>query len=189
MPSTRLPMPSTPALLAGLLLAAAPVAAVHAQSDDGDNDGRPAFTSPASIVSNTARAAGRSAIPQPGEGFPKALAFETEAPIRVPFVREGQVVRWEDAPNYLGGDTITVQGRIVDAFQVPNGPCLLKFDAKNRDAFLIAAFLDAGDLKDPPERLYRNRIVRVTGPVTDYKGNPQMRIDSASQIEIVGAGR
>ncbi len=107
----------------------------------------------------------------------------------MPFVREGQVVRWEDAPNYLGGDTITVQGRVVDAFQVPNGPCLLKFDAKNRDAFLIAAFLDAGDLKDPPERLYRNKTIRVTGPVTAYKGNPQIRIDDASQIEIVGAGR
>lgn len=172
------------------VLASVPVVvgpAALAQSSRGEGDG---FHSPASLVEQHQRAAGRSAIPQPGEGFPKALAFETEAPVQVPFVREGQVVPWQQAAEYLGGDVITVEGYIEDAFQVPNGPALLKFDGKNREAFYLAAFTrDWTGLKDPADVLYQGKTVRVTGAVESYRGNPQMVVRDPSQIEIVRIGR
>ncbi|BAM03870.1 hypothetical protein [Phycisphaera mikurensis] len=181
-----MPLPRTPLPLPLALLAVA-LPALHTQEARGSEGDPPARFSPAALAERNTEVAGRSAIPQPGEGFPAPLAFETRAPVKIPFVAEGQVVPWEEAAGYVGGDRIVVQGTIVDTYQVNNGPCLLKFDAKDRDAFLIAAFLEgAPGLAAPPAELYRGKVVRVSGPVTPYKGNPQIVVSDPSQIEIVG---
>ena len=174
----------TPALLLALAAVALPACP---QGRDAAERESPARFSPAAVAQRAEEAAGRSAIPQPGEGFPSALAFATTAPIEIPFAREGQVVPWEKAADYLGGDVITVQGRVADAFQIPEGPCLLKFDAESKEAFYIAAFTrDWPELAAEPAELYRGRVVRVTGAVTPYRGVPQMKVEDPSQVEIVG---
>ena len=187
---------ATPALLLALAAAAAPACpqgsggpgeAGGASGGGGSGGGAPARFSPEAVAARAAAAAGRPAIPQPGEGFPSALGFETVAPERVRFAAEGEVVAWEQAAGYLGGDVVTVQGRVADAFQVPGGPCLLRFDPDDKKAFYLAAFTrDWPQLAAPPAELYRGRVVRVTGPVTAYRGVPQIKVEHPTQIEIVG---
>lgn len=133
--------------------------------------------------------AGRSAIPQPREVFAEALPFERETDL-MPDLPSSGIVTWADAHKFLGGDAITVEGAIVDTYET-NGPVIRLQFARYRDnprAFYIALFQDAW--KDSsisnPTRHFSGKTLRVTGPVTEHRGQPNIEVRSLQQIEIVG---
>ncbi|MEM8782837.1 MAG: hypothetical protein AAGE65_08255 [Planctomycetota bacterium] len=133
--------------------------------------------------------AGRSPLPQPREVFASALPFERTTEL-TPDVPDSGVVAWQDAAKYLGGDPITVEGRIVDTFQT-NGPVVRLQFARFRDdpdAFYVALFDEAwkGTTIRDAARHFAGKILRVTGPVTEFRGNPNIEVRDLDHIEIIG---
>jgi hypothetical protein len=133
--------------------------------------------------------AGRSPLAQPREVFAQALPFERQTEM-TPDVPQSGVVAWRDAPKYLGGDAITVEGRIVDTYQTSGPVTRLQF-ARYRDdpeAFYIALFEEAwkGTGIRDPERHFAGKTLRVTGPVTDFRGVPNIEVKDADAIQLIG---
>ncbi len=133
--------------------------------------------------------AGRSPIPQPGEGitnpFPAVeLPSEDQADAHdQPPAPQGPVP-WTDAHQYLG-QTITVNGTILDTNNIGQ-ICFLNFDPDWQDKFYIAMFNSAFELlPDPPEDHYLNKTLLITGQVTLHRGRPQIQVRDLTQIEVV----
>ncbi len=112
-------------------------------------------------------------------GLPAALAFlacfasAAFAEI-VPVTRAGEYI----------GHEVTVEGRVVAAYDSPLAT-VLAF-APNFAGF--TATILAGDRAKFPgdvgER-YRGKLVQLTGPVTAYRGKPEMQIRDLSQVTVV----
>ncbi|MEM1445122.1 MAG: hypothetical protein AAGF84_03645 [Planctomycetota bacterium] len=133
--------------------------------------------------------AGRSPLPQPREVFASALPFERTTDL-APDVPKSGVVSWRDAPKYLGAEPITVEGTIVDTFQT-SGPVLRLQFARFRDepdAFYIALFEDAwkGSSIRDPARHFAGKTLRVTGSVSEFRGNPNIEVRDLDMIELIG---
>lgn len=133
--------------------------------------------------------AGRSPLPQPREVFPAALPFERTVEL-TPDVPKSGVVAWREAPKYLGGDAITVEGIIVDTYQTSGPVTRLQF-ARFRDepdAFYIALFEEAWKgtgIKDPAKH-FAGKSIRVTGPVSEFRGNPNIEVKTINAIQLIG---
>ncbi len=150
-------------------------------------DARPNPNDPAFRYRVITEQAGRSPLPQPREVFIAPLAFETEVDL-VPETPASGVVAWDEAHRYVGGDPITVQGTIVDTYQVRDIVCRLQF-ARYQDeprAFYIALFKEGYDaLPTKPGPYYQGKTIRVTGKVTLHRGQPNIEVRKASRIEII----
>ncbi|MFW6336481.1 MAG: hypothetical protein ACOC3G_05075 [Phycisphaeraceae bacterium] len=191
----------TALLLAGVCIAAllgrfAPTPMAEAQSDSPD--GEPYIVD-----------AGRSPIPQPGETFdeplpaPLLIRLSPIAPDRLPGRDRGSgpggveadvdtapdaprpVVEWDEAKDYVG-DTIIVEGEIVDANNIGN-LTFLNFHEDWRDKFYIVVFKQAypGVPGGDPAKHYLDKTIRVTGRVDLHRDRPQMKVYDADQIEVV----
>ena len=82
-------------------------------------------------------------------------------------------------------ENVTVVGRVVATYASPTAT-VLAF-APNFAGFtatILAA--DRGKFPDPEER-YRDRMVRLIGTVTAYRGKPEMRLSDPTQIVVVEA--
>ncbi len=96
-------------------------------------------------------------------------------------------VSWQDAERVVG-QVASVVGR-VERVGHASRVHFLDFHASRRDAFTAVVYeehlpLFSGSL----EQLYLKRTVRVSGPVTRYRGAPQIRITSPTQIEVLADG-
>jgi hypothetical protein len=94
-----------------------------------------------------------------------------------------EVVPATRAADYVGRE-VTVEGRVVAAYDSPLAT-VLAF-APNFAGF--TATILAGDRTKFPgdvgER-YRGKLVQLTGPVTAYRGKPEMQVREPSQVTVV----
>jgi DNA/RNA endonuclease YhcR with UshA esterase domain len=96
----------------------------------------------------------------------------------------GTVISWAEAAAYEG-QTVTVEGRVVDTYN-SGKVALLNFDPDFRTTFKVAIFPDVWPLfPAPPEEYYRDKLVRVTGQIKMYQNAPEIVVERPDQIEIV----
>ncbi len=135
------------------------------------------------------RNAGRSPLAQPGEVFRKPIAYKRLAPevaVVVPPVPASGVVPWSEASKYVGGGPITVEGTIVDTYQVRDVVCRLNFTKDFRGKFYVALFTSATEqMSVPPAEYFKGKTIRVTGLVTMFKDQPTLEVRDAKQLEVV----
>ncbi len=94
------------------------------------------------------------------------------------------VISWREAGRYYGR-TMTVEGTVVATYN--SGKAIfLNFHPDWRTHFTAVIFVsDARRFPAPPERHYLNRKVRVTGPIQEYRGKPEIIVRKPDQIELV----
>ena len=133
-------------------------------------------------------AAGRSPIPQPGETFDRPiparrLVYDAGEAVVAP--RPDGPVAWGAAHRYVG-QRITVEGEIVDTYNHQGNVCFLNFSKEWRGKFYIPVFKETFDrLPGPPEEIFLNQLIRVTGTVTLHNNRPNIEVHDAKQIEVV----
>jgi hypothetical protein len=94
------------------------------------------------------------------------------------------VVSWQDAAQYYG-EIVTIQGRVVETYN-SGKVVFLNFHEDYRRYFKAVIFPDDWDkFPEPPEKLFLDKLVRVTGLVKEYEGAPEIIIEEPTQIEIV----
>lgn len=114
---------------------------------------------------------GESATPLPDQATPAATAPPPTG-----------VIPWEQAGDHLG-QTVTVSGRIVRANDI-GSITFLNF-SKERDRFVVVVFAeDYANFPTPPAQLYEDKLLWVTGEVTEHNGVPQIVVRSPEQIEV-----
>jgi hypothetical protein len=133
--------------------------------------------------------AGRSPLPQPGESIQRPIAFKRlapETPRSAPPVPASGIVPWSQAARYADAGPITVEGVIVDTYQIRDVACRLNFDKNWRDKFYLAVFKSAYEgLRVPPAEYYKGKKVRATGLVTLHKNQPTLEVRDLSQLVVV----
>jgi DNA/RNA endonuclease YhcR with UshA esterase domain len=94
------------------------------------------------------------------------------------------VVNWQDVAAFVG-KTASVEGRVVDTYN-SGKVVFLNFNEDYRHTFKAVIFSDAWPLfPQPPEDLYRGRLVRVTGLIKLYQGVPEIIVETPDAIEIL----
>src|ERR1043166_1250617 len=92
------------------------------------------------------------------------------------------VIDWKDAAKYMGQEVI-VQGKIVQTRNIGRH-CFLNFDV-DRTFTAIIHQEGLANFKDPPEQTYDQKLVRVRGTISDYKGKAQLEVIKPEQIPIL----
>lgn len=96
----------------------------------------------------------------------------------------GDVISWRQAAKHTD-EYLTVEGRIVRTHRTEKA-CFLNFHPDWRRSFSAVIFASRFDAFPPnPEEHYRGKLVRVTGLIQEYKGRPEVILDSPDQIEVV----
>lgn len=94
------------------------------------------------------------------------------------------VISWSEAGEHIGEPAV-VQGTIVRTFQ-SDQVLFLNFAGEFRSTFTVAIF--ATDLDEFPENakdFYKEKTVRVSGIIREYRGTPEMIARFPEQIEIL----
>jgi cardiolipin synthase A/B len=95
------------------------------------------------------------------------------------------VVSWQDALDYLG-HRLTVEGEVVRVHNSGKA-AFLNFAQDYRGKFSVVIFAsDFEQWPEPPDQVYLGQRVRVSGKIKEYKGAPEMIVESPEQIEILG---
>ncbi len=93
-------------------------------------------------------------------------------------------ISWEEAGNYYG-QKVRVRGRVVAASNTGR-VCFLNFHRNWRRYFTVVIFASSFDrFPEPPEKYYLGREIRVLGVVKEYRGKPEIVVESPEQIEIL----
>lgn len=94
------------------------------------------------------------------------------------------VIPWHRAARHLG-EFGSVEGVVVRTHRTEKA-CFLNFHSDWQKTFSAVIFASRFDAFPPdPQDLYRGKKVRLTGLIKDYKGRPEMILDSPDQIEIL----
>lgn len=96
---------------------------------------------------------------------------------------ETGIISWEDASDFVG-QTITVEGRIVDSFL--NGQALfLNFNTNFNETLTLVIFANSFDAFGGAEAMEAatvGKMVRATGEISTFRGRPQMVLNSPDQL-------
>jgi len=96
---------------------------------------------------------------------------------------EPEVVSVSRAGEHVGQQT-TIEGRIVATHASPLATVLaFTPNFAGFTATILAA--DRSKFPDDFEQRYRDKLVRVTGTVTAYRGKPEMAIREPSQVQVI----
>jgi micrococcal nuclease len=94
------------------------------------------------------------------------------------------VYAWGEAGQHIGEYAI-VEGTVVRTYNAGN-VIFLNFAQEYQGTFTVVIFAeDAAKFPQPPEQLYLDRHIRVTGEISEYRGTPQIIVRHPGQIEIV----
>lgn len=81
---------------------------------------------------------------------------------------------------------VIVVGRIVKGFRMPTGHVALDFDQpadKPLKLFIRAGYMD--NFPEPPQTLYRDKLVRLRGSPYEFDGRPNISVSGPGQITIL----
>jgi DNA/RNA endonuclease YhcR with UshA esterase domain len=96
------------------------------------------------------------------------------------------VVDWQDAGHYLG-QRLTVEGDVVRVYNSGKA-AFLNFAQEYKGQFSVVIFAsDFEQWAEAPDQVYLGQRVRVTGKIKEYKGAPEVIVESPDQIEIIAA--
>ncbi|MBI2862023.1 MAG: hypothetical protein HYX89_04310 [Chloroflexi bacterium] len=96
----------------------------------------------------------------------------------------GPTISWEKAADH-GGERIAVEGRIVRA--TDTGRFVFLDFGLEEGAFYVRIAPEVASLfPQPPEQMFLNKRIRVTGLIQVLKDGPQTQITDPAQIVIVG---
>lgn len=91
-------------------------------------------------------------------------------------------ILWTDASREVGNN-VTAIGRVVRTHRHDDGTVTLNFKQDYRGSLTIRIPADAADLfAEPPQKAFKNRIVKVYGKVFRAKQSPTISIDSPGAI-------
>jgi len=94
------------------------------------------------------------------------------------------IISWQDAARYYG-QVVTIEGRVVQTYN-SGKVVFLNFHQDYSRYFKAVIFPDDWDkFPEPPEELFLDKLVRVTGLVKEYQGAPEIIVEEPAQIEIV----
>ena len=95
------------------------------------------------------------------------------------------IVPWQDAGQYIG-QRITVEGDVVRSYN-SGKVAFLNFAQDYKGTFSVVVFAsDYAKWPQTPDQFYLGQKIRATGKVKEYKGAPEMVVESPEQIEVVG---
>jgi DNA/RNA endonuclease YhcR with UshA esterase domain len=108
----------------------------------------------------------------------------TSEPVAPAAEKAAKAISWQKAAGYTG-QTVTVEGQVVDTYN-SGKTVFLNFDKDYRNSFKVVIFAKNWPLfPAPPEDYYRQKTIRVTGPVELYQNAPEIIVDRPDQIELV----
>jgi len=93
-----------------------------------------------------------------------------------------KVIDWKEAGKHVG-QTVIVQGKVIEARNIGK-ICFLNFDM----ARSFTAVVREGNFKkfpQPPEQLYKGRIVRIRGIISQYKNKPEIEFQTPDDIQVL----
>lgn len=92
-----------------------------------------------------------------------------------------RAISWEDAAQWIG-KTATVHGKVVRAHKTDK-VVHLNFTKDWKGTFQVVIFASAWcDFAAPPEELFLDREILITGIVKDYKGTPEIVADGPAEL-------
>ncbi|MBZ5606166.1 MAG: hypothetical protein LAO79_28070, partial [Acidobacteriia bacterium] len=117
-------------------------------------------------------------------------AYLLPSPIGLAAVNVVEVIPAEQAQQHIG-ETTTVCGLVASTRYIDSPGrerVYLNFDRPYpNQTFAVEMPASArAKFKEPPETLFRDKTVCVTGLITDYRGKPEMTVENPSQITIQG---
>jgi|GEM_PF-1077934 len=93
-------------------------------------------------------------------------------------------IHWRKGHQHLG-EAVSLVGQIVRTKNI-GSVTFLNFDPDYRNTIsLVILKEDYSRFSEPPEEVYRDRMIRVLGEVTEHEGTHQIRVTDSSQIEIL----
>ena len=95
------------------------------------------------------------------------------------------IVPWQDAGQYIG-QRVTVEGDVVRSYN-SGKVSFLNFAQDYKGTFSVVVFAsDYAKWPQTPDQFYLGQKIRATGKVKEYKGAPEMVVETPEQIEVVG---
>ncbi len=95
------------------------------------------------------------------------------------------VISWQEAEAYVG-QVVTVQGRIVHVYD-SGKVTFLNFDEDYHNTLTLVIFPRIyRQFPAPPATYFDGRQVQASGRIKMYEGKPEITIDDASQISLLG---
>lgn len=142
--------------------------------NDEENEAPPELsvstTAPATVVRQK-KVEPEKAADTPDEAIPAAEAIET--------------ISWEAAANHIDEEVLAI-GRIVKTGQSKTGHVFLNFDKRDQNTLTLFIHRDSvANFSEPPQKTYRDKLVRVHGFVYDYDGKPNLSVKSPTDITIL----
>ena len=93
-------------------------------------------------------------------------------------------VSWKAAAAHVGEECVVV-GRVVMTKNI-GSRCFLNFHHDYRTCFTVVIERESFDrFPEPPETMYADKHVKVTGKVIEYRGKPEIIVTGPDQIRIV----
>lgn len=100
-----------------------------------------------------------------------------------PVSGDKSVITPKEARGYLGKE-LTVEGYVADVFR-NDKVAYLNFDKKYPNNTFSGVIFASNFEEFDDIYSYKNKTVKLKGTVSEYKGKPQIIIESESQLEIV----
>jgi DNA/RNA endonuclease YhcR with UshA esterase domain len=95
------------------------------------------------------------------------------------------IVPWQDAGQYIG-QRVTVEGDVVRSYD-SGKVTFLNFAQDYKGTFSVVVFAsDYAKWPQTPDQFYLGQKIRASGKVKEYKGAPEMVVETPEQIEVVG---
>jgi len=95
-------------------------------------------------------------------------------------------ISWEEARDWVG-KVVAVEGAIVRTHNSGKA-CFLGFGPYEEKTFTAVIFASSfGDYSAPPETLFADRRIRVSGRVKLYRDIPEIVIENPSQLVVLGS--
>ena len=82
------------------------------------------------------------------------------------------------------GALVTVKGKIAQV-SIRSKVCYLNFTYRYPDNEFVAVIFKQNFKKFGDLRKYEGKTVKITGKVSVYRGNPQIKLHNPSKIEII----
>ncbi len=100
------------------------------------------------------------------------------------YKKADRVISWKDADKYIGR-YVTVEGKIVRTYNSGKA-CFLNFHPDYKRYFTAVIFKsDFDKFPENPEEYYKDKKVQVIGTIKEYKGSPEIILNSPSQIRVL----